>query len=240
MGVPVRNSIIRFQGMTLVELLVAMAITGVILLGVISLTGGVLRYSGQVSTVSRLTTDLNDVLGYMGLKLRGASQFIGGVDTVQINAGGSSFACSTDSADGSCVAAVIPVVNRGSATAEITGYELIAFRVGTALEWPDNPGIPDGWDGPNTPMLFEYRAALSCPGSCSVPPLAPAAVTGSGPALLLSGLLLVDNNGVPFRQFDVATQARVIMRLRVREQTADGLRTVPAAEPLELRIARRQ
>lgn len=228
------------RGFTLVELLIAMAITGILLIGIIALTGGVLRYTGQATAVNAMTAELNDVLGYIGLRLRSATQLVGEGDSVQLTASGSSFNCSIASSDGNCIAVVVPVVDRDSTTAAITGYELLAYRVTTADNWADDPGLPTGWDGANTPILLEYRAALACPSPCSSPPLAPSSVSANRVSFVAGDLVLVDSGGAAYSVFEIGSPSRATIRLRIQEITQIGMRSVPGDGPLELNVTRRQ
>lgn len=240
MGAPVLNSRYHQLGLTLVELLIAMAIVGVILAGIMALTGGVLRYTNTATSINELTTELNDVLGYIGLRLRSATQFVGATDSIVLTSGPSSFECSVASSSGPCLAGIMPVVNVNSPQSEITGYELRAYRVTTTSEWAADPGLPEGWNGPDTPILLEYRAAIPCPSPCSVPPSAPPSANASQVSYVVGGIVLEDSVGSSYDPFTSGNPLRATIRLRLQTESRSGLTSVPADGPLELRVFRRQ
>ncbi len=230
-------------GFTLVELLVAMGILAVLISAVIALSGSFLGYSRHANVINMGIADLNDVSGYIATNARRALRGIGCQDTpgtagnpndpavtcgvessVTISFGGSPFICSTESASGPCIALVVPVVDRSSATANVIDYELLAYRVVPLSEWSGNPGVAPGWNGTETPTLLEYRASLGCGATCATPPATPLAVTAAAESLVATDLFFEDENGATLRPFQVVTDPlssnlklqAVTFRLRTR------------------------
>jgi prepilin-type N-terminal cleavage/methylation domain-containing protein len=233
-----RESRQRALGLTLIELLIAMAIIGILVSAIIALSAGFLGYSRRVSAVNERLIDINDAVGYIALNGRRAMLAIGGATTVDISAGGTTFTCANNAASGPCLALVVPIVDRNSTAADIVGFELLAYRIVPMSAWNDNPGLPAGWDGANTPLLLEYRAPL-CLG-CSSPPALPSSVTADQVSLVISDLFLEDNAGNPITPFTVqSAQVELIIALRTRAPGSQDQVIVPADGPLVMTVTRR-
>lgn len=226
-------------GFTLLELLVATAIVGVLISAIVVLTGGFLRYSGRVSTINDRLAELSDASGYIATNVRGAMQVIGGgASSVDITADGNTFTCSTTSVDGPCIALVVPVVDRTTTASDIVGFNLLAYRVIPLSAWDADPGLRPGWNGVDTPLMLEYRVSL-CTG-CSTPPVVPAAVSAGSSSLIIPDLFLEDNAGVAVQPFQVFLgTARMSVTLRSRGVGREQDVTVPADGPLVLTVVRR-
>lgn len=214
-----------------------MLVLGLLLAAVISLTTGYLGFSRRVSVVNDRLADLNDALGYVGTTARRSMAVVGTDGTsVEIEFGGDSFDCDTTVAE-PCLAFVVPVVDRASVVSEISGFDLLAYRVMPISEWDGNPGIPAGWDGDDTPLMLEYRVPL-CVG-CTNPPTVGASVTATRASLVIADLTL----GIGAGAFDpfVVTNGTVTVTFRMRSQGA-GIEEgtlVPSDGPLELTVVRR-
>lgn len=232
------NSDVRStRGFTLVELLVSMFVLGILLAAVIALSSGYLGFSRRVSVINERLADLNDALGYVGTTARRAMAVVGTDGTsVDIEFAGDTFACSTAVAD-ACVAFVVPIVDRTTASSEITGYDLLAYRVVPFSAWDANPGVPAGWDGDETPLMLEYRSEL-CVG-CTVPPAVGAGVTASRESLVIADLTFGAGAG-SFEPFSVANgTVNVTFRMRSQGAGVEAGTLVPADGPLELTVVRR-
>lgn len=211
-------------GFTLVELLVALGIISVLITLVVSLSSSFLGYSRHSNVINTAIADLNDVTGYLATNARRALRGIGcqnrpgtagnpndppvscGTESsISITYDGSTFVCSTTSADGSCIALVVPVVDRSTLTSDITGFELLAYRVIPISDWDGDPGVSRGWNGEETPLMLEYRATLGCGTTCGVPPPNPSAVTASIESLVATDLFLEDELGGAYLPFRLVT-----------------------------------
>jgi prepilin-type N-terminal cleavage/methylation domain-containing protein len=226
-------------GFTLVELLVSVAILGVLISVIVAMTSGFLGFSRRVSNINTQLADLNDVLGYVALNARRAMRVVGASDQVRIDPpDGAEFDCSIGSVHGPCIALVVPITNR--ANSEITGYTLVAYRVAPLSTWGSNPGIAVGWNGDATPALFEYTTPLACGAGCAVPTVAGTTVSATRTSLVLSDLFLVDEAGAPVEPFEVAAaESKITFRLRTRGVGLEGQVLVPSDRPLEILTLRR-
>lgn len=222
-------------GFTIVELLVAMFVLGILITAIVSLSSGYLGFSRRVSVINERLADLNDALGYIGTNARSAMNIVGsGTTSVSIDFGGDTFTCATTSTD-PCIGLVVPVVDRG--TAAISGFDLLAYRVVPLSEWSDDPGLAEGWAADATPLLLEYRAEL-CTG-CSDPPAVPASVLADRVSLVASDLTFVEG-ATTFAPFTVTPGADAItVRLRGRGSGVEADTFVPNDAPLELTVSRR-
>jgi prepilin-type N-terminal cleavage/methylation domain-containing protein len=227
----------RHGGFTLIEVLVATFVLGILLTAIIGLSSGYLGFSRRVSTINERLADLNDALGYVASNARSAMNVIGADGTsVDVTAGGTTFTCETIAAD-PCLAFVVPVVDRTTTASDITGFDLLAYRIAPLSAWADDPGLAPGWNGTGTPTMLEYRVSL-CTG-CTTPPAVPAAVTAARTSLVTSDLTL-DTGAGTFVPFEV-TETGTVVTLRVRSRGA-GLEAntfVPGQGPLEVTVARR-
>jgi len=225
------------HGFTVIEILVATFVLGILLAAIIGLSSGYLGFSRRVSTINERLADLNDALGYIGAQARSAMNVVGADGTsVDVTVGTDTFTCATTAAE-PCVAFVVPVVDRTTAASDITGFELLAYRVAPLSDWADDPGVSPGWNGASTPTLLEYRVQL-CTG-CTTPPAVPAAVTATRTSLVATDLTLVAAVGT-YLPFEV-TESGAVVTLRARSQGA-GLEAntfVPADGPLRVTFARR-
>ena len=226
------------SGFTLVELLVAIAVLGILLSAIVTLTSGFLGFSRQVSAINERLADLTDAMGYVGLNAKASMRVYGEAGaTRQVSFGGSTFTCAVDDADEPCIAFVVPEVSRASGL--ITGFDFVAYAIRPLSAWTLNPGVPAGWDGATTPVLLEYRRQL-CTG-CTAPPDAPATVDATRVSLVIADLFLeLDGGGGAIQPFEITTDSsRVTLRLRTRGSGLnDGIR-VPNNGALTQFIVRR-
>lgn len=246
------------RGFTLVELILAMAIVGILIVAIVSLSGSVLGFSRRANTINTSLAELNDAAGYLATNIRRALRGTGCQSTtgtsgakhdpevtcaaessIDITYGSSTFTCSTTSASGSCIALLVPVVDRSTVDTQIVGYQMLAYRVVPLSAWQGNPGIAEGWDGEDTPLMLEYRAAIACSGSCAVLPPRPASITASSESLVISDLYLIDEDGDPIAPFSIATDPltpdklqSATFRLRVRGTGAGLDSIIPNEETL--------
>lgn len=181
-------------GFTLVEVLVALAIMGVVLAGLFSLISGTLRFTSLSRAVSVSLEDVADAEGYLNDTLRYARQVYERL-TVQID--GDNFECRISS--GRCVAVTVPVVDDTNA-ANIIDFDLVVLLVDEIGDLYEADGLRRGWAGRETLALIEYRILGIC-GSMSVtacagslgPDSLPTTVVTEEPGVLLTGL--DDRNG---------------------------------------------
>lgn len=228
------------RAFTLVELLVAVFILGILLSGLAALTSGFLGFSRQVSVINDRLADLNDAMGYVSLTARSSMLVYGqaGLERDVEFATDAPFTCSVQDATRPCIAFVVPSVERASGA--ITGFDFVAYAVRPLSEWARNPGVPGGWDQDDTPVLLEYRAELCSP--CATPPVvdSASAVVMTRESLVIANLILEDEAGVAYAPFTVGAGAsRITVQLRTRGSgVTDGVQ-VPSRGVLTQLVVRR-
>lgn len=169
----------RKAGFTLIELVVAVGIVGLLLAGIGTFLNGTLRFSSNsIGNADRLR-ELNDVSGYVVDNLRRASDIDIGTCTP------SGYAGSLE-----CAAVVVPESRNG---VPIDAYARLTYvRVPRDAFVAAEPGVlpTDPWMNANTDVLVEYRVdACTPPSTCSPPYAATLSLSGmSGPYVVLDGL----------------------------------------------------
>lgn len=223
------------KGFTLVELLVAIVILGVVLTGLLSLITGTLKFSTvSVSTSDRLR-ELNDVTGYMADSIRRSVHLVES-STINPASATNGGACNIDDHD--CFSVVVPEAVDGAA---IDKYLQLFYRIEPrGQERLENYKAADAWADENTYVILEYRYVLCDSSSeaeknpdgtlkkplCDSPDnYAPkASLSGiSAWYMVLDGLTL-EGNSEPFSYGD----GEFTLNFRVADQRRGTVRYTPA------------
>lgn len=224
----------RRQGFTLVEVLVAIAVLGVVIGVLITVTAGTLTFSARVISDAERLAELRDVTGYMGDNIRRAR-------AVFTNSTVNGTRCNIADGPGSCFALVVPEARESDA---INTYLFLAYRIQPRSELGALYKLADAWADANTYVIQEYRRVLCsptttpCSGSPAVPPPLPPDpdIRGAQPFLVLDGLAF-DNLARAF-SYDPASR-KLTLTLQVKQRHRGAVHFTPAQAPLELRVVRR-
>lgn len=199
-------------GLTLVELLVAMAIMGIVFVLVTNWQVSTLSISTRTNALSQRLSDLTDVTGYVGDRVRAAVRVrAASSNSLTVNTGTGS-ACSTERP---CLAVVLP---RPSATGEVTQYDLHIYRVEPRSVVNEADKVADTWAETNVQVLREYRThSASSPATCQATPAQFAAGSFGGTSgnvsncttmhNLMNGATLAVSNTHPYLVSDHFTPA---------------------------------
>jgi prepilin-type N-terminal cleavage/methylation domain-containing protein len=212
----------RNAGISLIELLVAMAILGVVMSALLALTGGTISFTRSATVMSDAVGGLSDVTGYVGDRVRGARHVFSSATVDGV-------ACQLDAAT-PCFAVVVGRIE--GAGPAIDRYDFLAYRlvarstIATALK-RDNT-----WADANTFVLVEQRRTLCSPSTTTctdATPLTGTTITGTTVSIVVDGVTLTSDGfvaGTTVRPFTVAGE-QITLRFRTADALRDGVRHAP-------------
>ncbi len=226
------------RGFALVEMLVAIAVLGVVIAALITVTSSTLTFSARVVSEAGRLAELRDVTGYMGDNIRRAR-------AVLTNTTVNGARCNIADGPSACFVLVVPAVARESPTDAIDTYLFLAYRIQPRSELGALYKLADAWADANTFVVIEYRRVICDPdptteappcGSPAVLPTPLPPIRGARPYLVLDGMAF-DNLTQAFG-YDQAT-GKLTLTLQVKERQRGVVHFTPAQAPLELRVVRR-
>ena len=226
------------SGFTLVEILVAIAILGIVLAALFNFSRSTLRFSSTTSAVSDSVADLSDAEGYLTDAMRNAKVVLSAFTLLRPDS--STLATCDLDASGTCIGLVVPVVDTSQRSQPIVNFNLSAFFVQPIGATFDGLGIAQGWQGEDTLSLIEYRVENLCTSPCSsfVTALSPAQRTVSlDPGFVLGGLSDVDGGGDPVDVFQVIDDSSLLMTFVVRAQDGRSNPYVVSRSPVALQVS---
>ncbi|AFZ67481.1 prepilin-type N-terminal cleavage/methylation domain-containing protein [Deinococcus peraridilitoris] len=225
------------SGLTLAELLVALAVLGVLCAALLALEGSVLRSSAQVSAQAARLRELQEASTYVADRVRAARDL-----RTDLSVNGSP--CTVYPAPGGrpCFALLVPSAELGQA---IDTYAYRVYRVEPRTSLNPADRVNDAWADAHTFVLREYRAyacgpaSVTTAGACtpaSIPAGVPAVLTNTQPFLVMDGLTF-DGPAGAFTPFAYDPASRVLtLRLRVGRREAGRVLFTPPSGYQELRV----
>jgi hypothetical protein len=207
-----------------VEILVAMAILGIILVLITNWQTQTLQLTTKTNALATQTAELNDLTGYIGDRVRSASRLRFTGFTVNAASAVNSGKCDTTTP---CLAvlALEEEVNTATIPATVTRTWLrLVYRVEPRATWVSAGKVPDSWAdnaANKVVVLREYRdscteAGATCSGSSPIMTVdaykasfSDAAFSSMNPALVADYLSSVNQVGAVITPFAVATVAQV-------------------------------
>lgn len=247
---PVRLSPNGRRGFTIVELLVALALVGFLLTGLLALTRSALGFTGLSSAISTSVQSIAEAEGYLADKFRLAKR-VDASEQLLASDGTTLIDCQTSGSGsvppGRCLTILTPVVSAGGDQA-IIDFDLSVFNVQPIEDLYAANGIPRGYDGEDTLALVEYKVenvcALGGTAPCSLAPVSLNAVqrTFTGDiGLLVTGISPVDGNGIAVETFDVDDAATggtiLLLKIVARVNSSVGSPYAVRETPVELGVA---
>ena len=243
----------REAGLTLIEILLALGIMGVVMALITNWQTGTLNITTRTNATARGLTELNDLTGYVGDRVRTAQRVRVATSGLSVNSGSGN----TCSALSPCLAVVLPETN--PTTGAVTKYVLFVYRMEPRSKVTADK-TPDDWAEDHVQVMREYRSGDSgtTPVNC-----VPAAgqtfetATGAGcPAMQgLAGLTSVGGfnpylvadyltpsdqlpgSAAPF-EWSAATRS-VTLRVQFRQQAGGRVTTLPPTQAYALNVQAR-
>ncbi|ASN81335.1 PulJ/GspJ family protein [Deinococcus ficus] len=157
----------RTEGFTLIEVLIAMGLLGIVLALILNWQMSTLNVSTRTNAMARSLNDLNDVTGYVGDQVRSAARVRVVTSEFTINSS-PSFACTTDYP---CLLLTVP---KETDTGVVAKYQLVIFRMSPRSDVTNaNDKVADSWADSNVNVLFEFRSkdpgtSTSAPSTCVI------------------------------------------------------------------------
>lgn len=239
-------------GLTLVEVLVALAILGIILMLVTTWQTQTLQITTRTTTLAEQFAELSDLSGFVGDRVRSALRVRVATAGLTVNSGAGN-ACSLSSP---CLALVIP---QFAAAGSLPRYSLFVYRM-QARSAVTLDKVPDAWAETNVQVMREFRSqdTGSTPSTCvlatsetfdtatsascvSMRNLATLAAVGNFQPYLVSDYLTPAQGlpaGVPPFAWTPATHSATIT-VQSRRQLRGVTLLVPEPEPYTLTVQAR-
>ncbi|WP_168734657.1 prepilin-type N-terminal cleavage/methylation domain-containing protein [Deinococcus sp. KSM4-11] len=244
------------SGLTLVEILVAMAILGIILILVTNWETQTLQLTTKTNTLATQIAELNDLSGYIGDRVRSASQVRLTGFTVNAASAVNAGKCDTTTP---CLAvlALEEEVNTATTPSTVTRtWFRLVYRVEPRSTWSSVSKVPDTWAdnaANNVVVVREYRdnCIEASGGVCSAssPPLtvdaykasfSDAAFSSMSPALVTDYLSSVDQSGAAITPFALDTVTNTIILTFQSKRNVKSVTTfTPADNPMTLAVQAR-
>jgi prepilin-type N-terminal cleavage/methylation domain-containing protein len=230
---------VNASGFTIVELLVATAVLGILLSALIFFTTSTLRFSQIARSQSDFIQELSDVTGYIGDNVRRAA-LVSTDGTVSVNGN----SCNISNTSNPCIVLVVP---EDTGAGGGLNYLLLAYRVEARTALPDAQRTDNAWADANTEIIREYRTTLC--SACALSDvltsgtLTNTTITGATELYVLDLLALNDDGTVlgggdlPF-QYD-ATTGETTLNLRLQDRVRSQVRTYPQDAPYTQSVFRR-
>ncbi len=246
------NGAARAGGLTLIEILLALGIMGVILVLITNWQTNTLDLTTRTNATGRGLMELNDLTGYVGDRVRAAVRVRVATSGLSVNSGAGN-ACAVTQP---CLAVVLPEADPTTGT--VTAYRLFVYRLQPRSVVTDDKA-PDAWAEDNVQVLREYRSTsgstpptctvaagvtletASAPGCAELRNLAGLTSVGSFQPYLVSDYLTpadqLPGGAAPF-SWDAATRS-VTLRVQFRQQARGRVTTLPPTQAYALNVRAR-
>lgn len=238
----------RTPGFTLVEVLIVLAILGIILVAVMNVQVGMMRDSARVTGQANRLQELEDASNYVADRLKGAS-----VVSTSLTVNGES--CTISSTTSPCFGVLTREFRdvSGSTPVRPNAYLYLVYRLVPRSTPAEGERVTDTWADSNTLALVEYRK-LACAPTGQADNLSgavPACTTTTTPTTVpptLAGAemnVIMDRTTVDavsgtFTPFAYTASTRKFeIKLRVKEREQGTVRYAPGNGPLTLIVQHR-
>lgn len=238
-------------GFTLVELLIAMAIVGVIFVLILNWQTSTLQISTRANTLADQLSELNDLTGYVGDRVRSA-------EAVRLNG----FSVNGDSCDSTtpCLA-VLSLTEDVSGTTVTRTWNRLVFRVEPRSGWTSLDKVNDTWADTAANRIVIVREYRDTCTETAAPPLNCVGVTpalsvatykdgflganlgGMNPQLVADNLTSSDQGGSAIVPFSLQFPSKplgpgnpVVLTFQSKRNTRGQVTFVPATAPTAMTV----
>lgn len=210
----------RKLGLSLLEVLLVIAIMGILLAAITKVVTGTLATTSLATSQSDQLLSIKDTVGYVSDQIRSAAAVY---DTLTVD----SNVCSTNNTTAPCFGVKQPVVD-SSGNITVDSYVIKVFRLRTRSNLDANYKIANSWADSNTYFLEEYRYSCTtsgCPNNAG-------SISGGSWYFVADDLTLNNTSGT-FTPFTVVTNGSsirdgVIIRVRATAQISGRQIYVPS------------
>ena len=223
-------------GLTLIEVLITLAILGVMVAVILSFQTSTLQTNAQFNHLNLRMTSSIVTLNYLADHTRAAVLLADNTTTGIPLPGG--LTCQRGGTN-PCLAMIVPVTKHDSSKGKLDGYFALAFRFEPRSSVPNDEKRPDPHaDADGVLVLREYRAEVtSCSSSTTCPPPTswPTSTLPWTSDLLADGFTL-EGNPNPFDLTGVSTTRKATLRLRSQYRATSGVQYYPRSGPREMQV----
>lgn len=239
----------RSSGFTLIEILVSIAIFGIVMLAILNLQNGTIQTTSNVINASDRLADQTLATSYIADRFRGA-RVITGTTTTALSLGSTTTCSNAATSANPCIAFITPETTYGDASGAMTRYVHLAYRYEARTGFADRQ--PDVWADTNgVEIIREYRRELkdlatSCPTLSACTPAQITAAAASAPSassglwvntMLADGFTRVATTGT-FSPWTISGEALQI-RIRSLYKQSGASKYFPGDGPTTLQVLKR-
>lgn len=241
---------LRTHGLTLVEILVGLALLGIIMAAVLSLQVGTFRSASDIQGGADQLRELQISSGYLTDRVRTASAV-----STSLTVNGTTCTMTPAAGEYPCFAVLVGEIRQVGSTPLFAPntYMYLAYRLVPRSSLTAAAKTPDSWADSNTLALMEYRSVFCGPiasatcatatppptGSVAIPTIVPATLTGLTEAVIADRFTLTDGSGT-FTPFAYnATKGEFTIRFRQAQRVNGKTVYTPSNGPMTVVIQRR-
>ena len=234
----------RTAGFTLVELLISLAILGVMLAALTSVEFSTLKGSSELTSQADQVRSLQDLSGYLGDRLRAARD----VSTTTTTVNGVPCTLTPASNDTPCFALLVAEARQQGTTVQYVPntYLYLVYRLIPRSQLAAADKAPDSWADINTFAVVESRFVVCQPDpsittipACTAPPTALPTSFSTGAPNVLMDYATLDASSGSVTPFAYSASGQFTLLLRQKRLVSGSVKYSPWNAPVQLVVQRR-